>query len=378
MIEQTDLHRAVNGKLMQMMDSPLRVESCEHTWNHMNCPACQAAEMALRGNHLHLAEMEFKKASEHWINMRAQSTSLKIRTHEATRTYISALNKFFGSLRLSEITPGHLRGYQLARLANTIKTAQEEMHPWKCAAKPTTVNHELSVLGQMLTHCRLWHRLRPYYFPLHVSGWSPRSILSEKDEAEFWQKAAKHPEASLAYWVALITNNTTASGIELRGLRLKHVYLRDQGIARIYIPEDAVKNNSRPRMLALNPTARWAVEQCYKRALELGCCEPNHYLFPFRAKRNLWDPTRPASRSWLRKSWQKLRVATGFSELNPHDLRHHCITRMLENGVEPETVRAIAGHVTEKMMGYYAHQRTRVKYAAVMAIDTPPGQQRRT
>ena len=48
------------------------------------------------------------------------------------------------------------------------------------------------------------------------------------------------------------------------------------------------------------------------------------------------------------------------------------MTRLLENDVNPETVIAIAGHVGRKMMEYYAHQRTRVKYAAVLAIEPKP------
>jgi integrase len=112
------------------------------------------------------------------------------------------------------------------------------------------------------------------------------------------------------------------------------------------------------------------VGECLKRALKLGACEPDHFLFPFWCKRNLYDPTRPASRWFLRKSWAKLQKATGFLELNPHDLRHQCITKMLENGVNPETVIAIAGHVGRKMMEYYAHQRRQVKYAAVLTLET--------
>jgi integrase len=95
-------------------------------------------------------------------------------------------------------------------------------------------------------------------------------------------------------------------------------------------------------------------------------------LFPFCVKRLTYDPTRPASRFFLRKSWERLRKLTGFLDLNPHDLRHHFITRMLEAGVDPETVRAIAGHVRKEMTLYYAHHRTRVIYDAVMAIDKPP------
>jgi integrase len=341
----------------------------QHTINHVNCPACQAMDAALQGVKVHLATLPFREAALYWMRLRRQSPKLKPRAHETTQQYLGTLEKFFGALRLCDITPGNLRGYQLARTANTVRQGGKELHPWTHPAGHSIINHEISVLGQMLRLCRLWQRIRPFYFPLAIAGWSPRTILTEAEEEMLWESASHHPEAAVAYWVAAITNNTTAAGIELRGLRLKHLFLPANDIAEIYIPEDSVKNNSRPRKIALNPTARWAIEQCYKRALQLGSCEPDHYLFPFRVHRGEWNPTRPATRWFLRCSWNKLREATGFKDLKPHDLRHNCITRLLENGVEPETVRAIAGHVTPKMMEYYAHQRTRVKYAAVMAIQ---------
>jgi integrase len=226
----------------------------------------------------------------------------------------------------------------------------------------------------------LWEKIKPYYSPLGIPNWSPRDVLTEEDEEKLFSIAASHPEAQLAYWVACITNNTTAAGCELRGLRLKNLFLKDgKEISEIYVPADAVKNNSRPRKIALNRTAKWAIEQCYRRAMQLGACQPDHYLFPLRLNRektedqskhrDKYDPTRPASRWFLRKSWDKLRAATGLHQLNPHDLRHQCITRMLENGVMPETVRAIAGHVTEEMMQYYSHIRRQAKYDAVLAIE---------
>jgi integrase len=356
------------------------LDPLEHTANHKNCPACMAADSALQGVKVNFAKMLFSDIDEEgvdhgagarWMLLRRQDEKLKPRTHEATQGYIDALGKFFGALRLCDITPGHVRGYQLARLRNQVRIAGQEVAPWQHPAGNMLVNHELSVLAQMLRHCRLWqNRIQPFYFPLATKNWSPRQILSEADEAQLFQIAAKHPEASLAYCIAVITNNTTASGLELRGLRLSNLFLPADGIAEIYVPEDSVKNNSRPRKIPLNAEARWAVEQCFRRALKLGSCEPDHYLFPFRVLRNRYDPTRPASRSWLRKSWAKLRKVTGFTELKPHDLRHHCITRMLENDVNPETVIAIAGHVGRKMLEYYAHQRTRVKYAAVCTIET--------
>lgn len=346
----------------------------EHTIDHNNCPACKASNVALQAEKIGLSSLPFAEARKFWTLLRAQSTSLKERTHETDANYLKQLGKFFDKIRLRDITPGHLRGYQIARLHNLVRVAGAEVHPWTKAAGHSIINHELSVLQRILEHCRLWARLKPYYFPLPTPKWSPRQILSEADEQRFFAAASADPECGLAYWVAAITTNTSASGIELRGLRLRHIFLRDAGdISEIYVPEDAVKNDSRPRKIPLNPLAKWAIEQCYKRALRLGSCEPDHFIFPYRDRRkNAYDPERPPSRWVFRRSWSKLRAATGFPNVKPHDFRFLCVTKMLENGVDPEAVRAVAGHVSQRMVEYYAKHRREAKYAAVMAILGKP------
>jgi len=364
------------GPTVALLGSPAELialeASLEHSPNHADCPACSARNRELQGVRINFAQLAFSEAAEHWMRLRRQSKILKPRTHETTLDYLRALEKFFSGVKLCNITPGHIRAYQLCRLHNALRTAAQEIQPWAQKAGHSRVNHEISALGQMLTHARLWQRIKPFYFPLQVKSWSPRTILSEEEEERLFQIAARHPEARLAYLVAAITNNTGASGIELRGLRLKHLFLPAEGIAEIYIPEEAVKNNARPRKIALNKTARWAVEECYRRALTIGSCEPEHYLFPFRIAPRRWDPVRAASRSFLRKSWQKLRLATGFKDIRPHDLRHHFATKLLESDVNIETARALLGHVSPRMTEYYAHQRKRVKYAAVCAIERKP------
>jgi integrase len=75
------------------------------------------------------------------------------------------------------------------------------------------------------------------------------------------------------------------------------------------------------------------------------------------------------TRWFLRCSWNHLRDISGFHYLRPHDLRHHAITRMLENGVDGDLVNAISGHVSQRMRDFYSHQRTRVKYEAAQAIE---------
>lgn len=341
-----------------------------HTIDHINCPACRAFDKLLAANLLSMADKTFPQAAKVWQRLRRNSNSLRKRTHESVDEYVTALSKFFKTIKMRAINPGTLLAYQMARKSNAIAVAGKIHRPWKKIASNSRINHELNVVAQMLRACKKWEKIRPYYFPLQDKKWSPREILSEKEEEALFRKAAGYPEAELAYWVAVITNNTTASGSELRCLKLENVYLRLPGdISEIYVPPEACKNDHRPRKIALNEAAHWAMKNVYKRAEKLGSTKPEHYLFPFRVKRSQYDPTRPATRWFLRCSWNHLREISGFTELRPHDLRHHAITRMLENGVDGELVNAISGHVSQRMREFYSHQRIRVRHKAAQAIE---------
>jgi integrase len=363
----------------------LPIDELAHTTDHDNCPACKAFDAALQVSRKNIASLTFIEARDYWAMRRVQDTGIKPGTHERDDAYMEALAHFFGPLHLRDITPGHLRSYQLARSKNSMRTDRGDVKPWKRRAENSTINHELALLGRILGHCRLWKTLKEYYFPLPVPKWSPREIMTEEEEERFFLDGARYPQAQLAYWVACLTNNTTASGSELRFLHLKHIFLRPaREISEIYISPEGVKKESRPRRISLNRTARWAVQQLYRRALQLGCADPDDFLFPFWIHPGKYDPTRPASKTFLRKSWACLLAATGHPELKPHDLRHNCITRLLEEGNDPETVRSIAGHLRPEMTEYYSHQRKRVKYEALKKIDPardpgskPPQKERR-
>lgn len=341
-----------------------------HTTDHIDCPACQAFDEIMKADLLGMSGQTFPEAAEVWQRVRRNSNVLRERTHETVDDYISALTKFFGKTSMDSINPGMLKAYQLARKANAIVIDGKVERPWKRTAGHSRINHEINLLQQMLKACNEWEKIEDYYFPLPIKGWSPRQILTEKEEKHLFKKVAGYPEAELAYCVAAITNNTTSSGIELRGLKLENVFLRPPGeISEIYIPPEACKNDSRPRKIALNRVARWAVEEIRTRAIKLGSTNPEHYLFPFRRRRCKYDPNRPATRWFLRCSWNHLREISGFPNLRPHDLRHLAITRMLENGVDGELVNAISGHISQRMREYYSHQRAQVRYKAAKAIE---------
>ena len=58
----------------------------------------------------------------------------------------------------------------------------------------------------------------------------------------------------------------------------------------------------------------------------------------------------------LRRSWYQIRRAAGLGAGRFHDLRHTCVTLLLDLGAPPHVVREIVGHSDiEVTMTIYAH-----------------------
>jgi integrase len=130
------------------------------------------------------------------------------------------------------------------------------------------------------------------------------------------------------------------------------------------------KNRFRVRTIPLNRTAWWAVERLLDRAHKLGAISPEHYLIPRRVAGKLYDPTKPPTHWAWRTAWRKLTEEAGLAGLRPHDLRHHAITKLAESPKASEqTIRAIAGHVTQEMLEHYSHIRQQAKRKAVKSLD---------
>jgi integrase len=118
------------------------------------------------------------------------------------------------------------------------------------------------------------------------------------------------------------------------------------------------------------------LSRLHKRAEMFGPVEPLHYVFAGlkvngridRDHMNVseFDPTRPIH-TW-RKAWRNLTKKAGLSGLRFHDLRHHSITELAESGASEQTIMAIAGHVSRKMLERYSHIRMEAKRAALEAL----------
>jgi len=53
-------------------------------------------------------------------------------------------------------------------------------------------------------------------------------------------------------------------------------------------------------------------------------------------------------------------------------LRHHAITELAESQVSDQTIMAIAGHVSQKMLARYSHVRSEARRKAVAALSARP------
>lgn len=234
------------------------------------------------------------------------------------------------------------------------------------------VNHDLNTLSQILARAGLWAPIAPYYKPLRMPRSKIGRVLSESEETALFHAASSRPKWKIAYLCSLLTVNTTCGPKEIRMLRLTDIDLSPtdgapHGTIRISL---GAKNEYRDRMIPLNTVASLAVRQLLQRARELGAVEPGHFLLPHRAPNGAegWDPTRPTS-SW-RKAWDNLRAAAGMPHLRMYDLRHHAITKLLEDeGVSERTVIELAGHVSRKMLDTYSHIRMKSKFEGVMALE---------
>ena len=301
-------------------------------------------------------DLPFSEAAPIWLEEQKLYHSDKPKTIRSYADYVKRLETVFGSLKLSEIHIGHIREYQVQQ---------------KAKYNPRCINSDISLLSRVLRKAGLWAVIKEHYRALPVPKWTPPRVLTDAEEDHLFLIASRNPEFELAYWVASLTNNTSASGCELRGLKLKHIDLNATPPI-LYVPSDKVKNEYRARVIPLNERGEKIMRRIIDRAASLGSTQPEHYLFPLRVrtgKKPIYDPTRPASESFLRKQWNKMRIAAGFSWLRPHDLRHQIITKLLENGVPEQTVMAITGHVSREMLEYYSHQRVDAKFRALDIIN---------
>lgn len=270
----------------------------------------------------------------------------------------SRLRDFFSAKRLNQITADDIRQFQAHRIGQ--------------GRHPNTVNHEVRVLFRLLKRAKLLGRVRDDVQLLPMKG-EPRSVLTEAEKQRLLETASRRPEWMVAYCAALLT--ATMRPVELRRLLWSDL----EPFGRLVTVRRS-KTEAGARVIPLNEVAWSAFAAMKKRADSLGTYAPEHYIF-----HREWpaiDPKRPTS-GW-RTAWRSLReeAAKGdaskgiepvprLAEFRYYDLRHQCITEMLESGVPEGVIREVAGHFDPAMTRHYSHPRIAARRAAVEALVAP-------
>ncbi len=303
--------------------------------------------------------LKFKEAATIWLADHKKDIAEK--TWLDYKYFLSPLTKFFGELQLSDIHVGHVQAFVLER---------------RKSVGATCVNHEIVTLKQILARASLWDEIKKFYRPEKALESRIGRAMEPTDEQRLFEVAATNPRWMVAYWCSIITATTTAGPTELAHLHLNDIELGERpgapfGVLRI---RDGLKNGHRERSVPLNVASRWAAAQLVKRyhriCEKLGIApDPEHFVLVGRGRSSTQDPWKPM-RSW-KKAWNALREAAGMPNLRMYDLRHHAITKLMEDPTVSEgTIEEIAGHaLSSKMKKHYSHIRLKPKADATAKLD---------
>lgn len=349
----------------------------QHTIGHVNCPACERSNT--EALYVITAETSFTKAALGWLDFLTLPTNfgstdgryIKANTEESYRQYCTSLDLFFGEMPIGKIHYGNLREYQRARLdgaepfiryrrpqdAREKKVGKLSI-PAKgktpCPVKPKKINQELGILRRIMIDAAVWTpELEKKYRPLLEEEDEVQRAL-EPEEQELWLHTAASRESwELVHWYSQLGIGQTLGTNELRFLRVGDVNLYHRTVS---VKAKGVKGKGRNRSIALlTAEDLWAAEKLLERAKERGASAPQHYVFPFRTRRNTFDPTQPMSTSGIKREWQEVREASGLLWFRPYDLRHTGGTRLAEQGWRAAQIKARMGHITDKMNEHYTH-----------------------
>jgi integrase len=284
----------------------------------------------------------FERAASIYLQkavMRLRPSSIKKEV-----SFLMRPKKLFGRLACEKITAMHI--HQL----------QTEMK--NDGRKNTYNNLVLGATMRVLRFAKVWRRIRDDVTRVSERDNKPVArVLKPEEKRQLFEVAKSNPSWATTYAAALIASSTTARGADLRGLVWSDIDLFE-GVMAI---SDS-KSEAGKRRIPLIPDAMLGYRILLERAIKLGIAGPQFYVFPACEHSHI-DGTRP-QKTW-RTSWRNLTRAAGLRGLRFHDLRHQCITELLEAGAAEAAVLSIAGHVSRKMMEHYSHIRMQAKRKAL-------------
>jgi len=291
---------------------------------------------------------QFKQAALAWLQ--GEKPHLAERTHAIYRVALDChLIPVMGSWLLCDIGGEEIKAYQAKRKA--------------AGASARTLNKELQVLRQVLKRHKMWANLQGEVKFERESENIGKALTPDEETALL--KACESYQ--LLYTVVTLALNTALRKNEIRLLRWGQIdfFKRTLTVGR------SKTEGGTGREIPLNPPTYAALVKWAGRFPE---SKAEHYAFPACEAAGIErehptseriDASRPI-KSW-RTAWRAALKRAGL-QIRFHDLRHTCVTKIAESQASEQTIMAIAGHLSRRMVEHYSHIRMAAKRVALDAI----------
>jgi integrase len=330
---------------------------------------------------LALASQHFSRLSLHDALSRYladRSARVAPSSHRSESDHAKTLRSFFGAVPVNRISAESVLAYIRERKAESISN--------------TTVNMEIGILRRILKRAKRWHFVADEIPHLPERKDIGRALAPD-EKLRLLRVAASRPEWEIAYLASVLALNTTMRGCELKQLRWGDIDFMDRTLT-----VRRSKTAAGERVIPLNAHSYSALLRLRERSKRLfgDSLSTDWHVFPHAEGKSKPDPEKPMS-GW-RSAWRKLtkaidcpvcgklqdpgetccnwtcnadisKVKSSTAGLRFHDLRHHAVTELAESEATDQTIMAIAGHVSPRMLAHYSHVRLEAKRKALEAIS---------
>jgi len=298
----------------------------------------------------------FSVAAKDWL---ATKTALAPKSVERFKHHVGTLGREFGGRLVCDIGADDIGTLQRKRIGE--------------GKAGRTVNYEIGVLRQILKARGLWGALSDRVKSLRERQDVGRSISRNDENKLIGAISGCRSPAMLPVFILAIDTGLRAS--EVRALRRRDLALEwRNGViqsGRLVVSKSKTDAGT-GRIVPLTRRVCGVLTLWLSRFPEAG---RDSYVFPrHKVGGNdrapwIWDVRSDLAIGEWKKTWERVR-RTAKVDYRWHDLRHTFVTRLAENpSVSEETIRALAGHVSRRMLERYSHIRTRTKENAILALE---------
>jgi integrase len=287
-----------------------------------------------------------------------------LKTQVIHATSLRHLQHHFGRLLLNEISAEDISRYQRERK--------------KEGASNRTINIEVGLVRLVLRKAKLWSRIADDVRMLKERSEVGREL--NDDEIRHLLKACKDSRSRGLYPAVLTSIHSGLRSQELRLLRWRQVDLIE---GTITVGKSKTREGE-GRLVYLSASAVQTLQEWRSQFLDT---QPGDAVFPresygLKGKKGTFGGQVVPFKTFrdqpvqsFKTAWQTAKKAAGV-ECRWHDLRHSCTSRLAAGGATDQTLQALLGWMSPKMIERYSHVRAEAKRRAVSVFDPQPEKKR--